>query len=223
MSQDTSHWRFQDNFNLSLFRNTDAVIDLENNLALRYFKGKDRFIALSSIHYNSSEEQNFAQSGFLHLRYVRSLKPWLLLEAFGQFQTDRPLKIEQRFLQGAGLRFVLHESKNFAFYTGHLAMYEYDAELETGIEHYDWRLSSYLSMDWSLGEAFKWTSVLYYQPRLGNFEDFRFNWQNQWAFKFNQHWSFTLAGNLTYDANPVIDPEIPNFTYRITNGLQLNF
>lgn len=223
MAADTSAWRFQSNFDLNIFRNTTTVMELEHDLALRYNFGPNRFIFLSSLHFNSTQEQSFAQSGFFHLRYVRSLNNWLSLEAFTQYQTDRPLKIETRQLQGFGPRFRLAKSKSFSLFTGHLFMYEFDQELSTEIEHRDWRLSSYFSMDWVLKESMALTSVFYYQPRLDKLDDFRFNWQNQLAFKFSKHWAFTLEATLFYDANPVIDPAIPNFTYKLTNGIKVDF
>ncbi len=223
MAEDTSAWRFQNNFDFSLFRNTTEIIELENDLAMRYRFGSNRFIFLSSLHFNSTQQENFAQSGFFHLRYVRSLNQWLMMEAFAQFQTDRPLRILSRNLQGFGPRINLVQSKKFDLYTGHLWMYEYDRELNSEIEHNDWRLSSYLSMAWSVKERFAWTNVLYYQPRFDKFSDFRFNWQSQWAFSFTKHWQFTLEAKLSYDTDPVIDPSIPNLTYKITNGIMVNF
>lgn len=223
MAEDTNAWRFQNNFDLNLFKNTTAVFEIENDMALRYTFNSNRLIFLSSLHFNSTAEQSFAQSGFFHARYVKSVSEWFLLEAFAQFQTDRPLKIQSRQLQGLGPRFRLAKTASFSFYTGHLIMYEYDRELSTEIEHFDWRLSSYFSLDWNIAKSAAVTSVFYYQPRFDNLSDFRFNWQNQLAFKFSKHWAFTLEANVAYDANPVIDPVIPNLTYKITNGIRVNF
>ncbi len=223
MADDTSRWRFQNNFDLSLYKNTTSVLELENDMAIRYLSGKSTYIFLSSLHFNSSAEENFAQSGFFHLRRVRRFNEWFWTEGFVQFQTDRPLKIEARQLQGFGPRFRLGKTDKFSLYTGHLFMYEYDREQSTEIEHYDWRLSSYLSLDWDIGTSVSLTSVVYYQPRFEKFEDFRFNWNSQLAVKFNEHWAFTFESKVSYDTNPVIDPSIPNFTYKITNGIQVKF
>lgn len=223
MVDDTSRWRFQNNFELSLYKNTTSVLELENDLAVRFLHGKSKYLFLSSLHFNSSSQQNYAQSGFFHLRRVREIRDWLLTEGFLQFQTDRPLKIEARQLQGFGLRFRLGKTDKFSLFTGHLLMYEYDRELSTEIEHWDWRLSSYLSLDWDIGSMVSLTSIAYFQPKLDKFNDFRFNWNNQLAINFNEHWAFTLESKVSYDANPVNHPTIPNFTYKITNGIQVSF
>lgn len=221
--QDSSTWLFQDDLSFSVFRNTQQVVDIENDFLLRYFKGRNQFLMLSSIHFNFSDEVNFAQSGFVHLRYVRKLSQRWEWESFYQVQTDRPLRIERRSLYGIGPRFGVDQKGAFQFHTGHLAMYEQDYELETGIRHYDWRLSSYLSMIWEIDERFNWSVVTYYQPRFEDWSDWRLSFQNQLAFKFGEHWAFTIAGSLNYDAQPVSDPSIPNLTYKIDNGIQVRF
>ena len=220
---DTSLWLFQDNLSFSVFRNTDQVVDIENDFLLRYYRGKNQLLLLNSLHFNFSEDINFAQAGFIHLRYVRSLSNLTELEAFGQVQTDRPLRIEQRALFGIGPRFGVDQKGSFQFHTGHLLMYESDKEMFNDIQHYDWRLSSYVSLLWKYKEKFNWTLVSYYQPRFEDWSDWRLSLQNQLSFKLGEHWAFTVSASLNYDAQPVVDPNIPNLTYKLDNGILVKF
>lgn len=221
--RDTSTWIFQDNLSFSIFRNTAQVVDIENDFLLSYAKGKNRLWLLNSLHFNFSEQENFAQAGFVHLRYVRQWSDYVDWEFFGQMQTDRPLRIERRTLYGIGPRFGVDQKGAFQFHTGHLLMYEEDQELENKILHFDWRLSSYVSLIWEMKDKFNWSLVTYYQPRFDDWSDWRLSFQNQLAFKLGKHWSFAVSGSLNYDAQPVIDPNIPNLTYKIDNGIIVRF
>jgi len=221
--QDTSRWLFQDDLNFSVFRNTNQVVDIENDFLLRYHRDNNQLLLLNSFHLNFSGELEFAQSGYLHLRYVRRWSPRWEWEVFSQAQADRPLKIKRRILYGMGPRFGVDQEGDFQFHTGHLIMYEDDRERETEIEHYDWRLSSYFSFIWKHEDRFQWSAVAYYQPRLDDWEDWRLSFQNQLAFKLGSHWAFTFNAQLNYDSQPVIDEAIPELTYKIQNGLRLRF
>ncbi len=220
---DTSRWLYLDQLSFSIFRNTQQVVDIENDFLFRYQNGSNQIWVLSSVHFNFSDEVNFAQSGFMHVRYVRRFSDKWEFELFNQVQTDRPLRIDRRTLYGFGPRYGVDEQGSFQFHTGHLAMYEEDLELESGIRHYDWRLSSYISMNWEVKDRFTWSFVSYYQPRFDDWSDWRLSLQNQLSFKLGEHWAFTVSGSLNYDAQPVVDPDIPNLTYKVDNGIVVRF
>jgi hypothetical protein len=221
--QDSSAWLFQDDLSFDIFKNTQEVIDIENQFLLRYQKARHQVLFSNGLHFNFSNQVDFAQSAYLHLRYVQRWNKWWEMEYFSQAQADRPLKIERRLLYGFGPRFGVDQKGDFQFHTGHLIMYEDDLERETGIRHFDWRLSSYVSLMWKFKDRFLWTSVTYYQPRFTDWSDWRMSMQNQLAFKLGEHWAFTVSAQLNYDARPVVDPQIPGLTYKIENGLQVRF
>lgn len=221
--RDSSRWLFQDDLSFNIFRNTQQVVDFENNFLLRYQRAGHRLLLLNSLHFNFTENTDFAQSGFLHFRYVKQLSERWDWEVFSQLQGDRPLQIERRILYGLGPRLSIDQKGNFQFFTGHLFMYEDDLERETGIQHFDWRLSSYVSMFYQYKDRVQWSSVTYYQPRLDDWSDWRLSFQNQLAFKLGAHWAFTVSAQLNYDAEPVQAADIPNLTYKIDNGVRIRF
>lgn len=222
-SSDTSRWRFQDDLGFDIFRNTRQVVDIENAFLLRYKRNSQQVLFSNGLHFNFSGQEDFAQSAYVHLRYVKTWSPRWETEVFFQAQADRPLKIERRLLYGFGPRYGINQKGSFRFHTGHLLMYEMDLENETGVEHFDWRLSSYISLWWKYKDRLEWTAVSYYQPRLDEWVDWRMSMQSQVAFKLGSAWAFTVSAQLNYDSRPVVDPAIPELTYKIENGLQLRF
>ena len=135
--------------------------------------------------------------------------------------TDVPLKINQRYLLGAGLRASLHKRKKLSFYTGHLLMAEYDEEIETAAQHQDLRLSSYLNLNWHPSTDFSYLFIAYFQPRVDKFEDYRVSLQGQLSFKIWKSLNFTFNVQYAFDAFPVALPNIPQQTYKLSNGISL--
>jgi len=216
---DTNRWSFSEQLNLGLLRNTQRLISFNNNLGLQFQQKKFRSILLSNFDFSSNDNNDIERSGFLHLRFENSFTKYWSLEYFGQAQMDVPLKISQRYLLGAGLRAALQKRKKLSFYTGHLVMAEYDEEIETGIRHQDLRLSSYLNLNWHPSSNFTCLLIAYYQPRLDKFSDYRLSFQGQLAFKIWKSLSFTFNAQYAFDAFPVALANIPQVTYKLSNGV----
>lgn len=223
LAKDSLGFYGEENLNFSVVKNTQELYTLSNNLALQYRAKRQVYLFLSNLSFNFSEDVNFERNGFAHFRFGQKVNSWLSLEALVQYQIDVPLRIEQRILTGGGPRFTLLRKKEHKLVTGHLVLYEEDKELNNEIQHQNTRLSSYLVYKISKAKKFRWTSTLYYQPRLDKFEDFRLSGQTQLAFTFYKSWQFVTTAAVNYDAFPVEDSAIPNLTYKITNGLRLTF
>jgi hypothetical protein len=223
LTNDSLGFKGQENLDFAIVKNTQRLFTLNNNLGLQYRAKQDVYLFLSNLSFNFSETVNFERNGFAHLRYGRTLSPWLMLEALTQYQIDIPLRIEQRVLAGLGPRFTLLRSTRQKLITGHLILYENDRELNNAIEHQNARLSSYLVYELLQNQKFRWTTTVYYQPRLDRLADFRFSGQTQLSFTLYKKLQFITSGSLNYDAFPVQDPAIPKLTYKITNGIRFTF
>jgi hypothetical protein len=223
LSSDTSKWRFSEQVNLSLLQNTQRLIGFNNNLGVQFRLKRFSTILLSNLDLSSTDENDIERSGFLHLRFENRLNANFSLEYFTQAQKDVPLKINQRYLLGAGLRVALRKRKVLSFYTGHLFMLEYDEEIETGNAYQNVRLSSYLNFNWHPSEALTFLIIAYYQPRLDKFSDYRLAIQGQLAFRLWKSLSFTFNARYAYDAFPVDLDEIPQLTYKLSNGVSFKF
>jgi hypothetical protein len=212
-----------ENLNFSVVQNTQQSFNITNNLALQYRGKRHIYLLFSNLAFNFSEAVSFQRNGFAHFRYGYSLNKWLIPEALVQYQIDVPLRIAQRLLLGAGPRFKLLKTKYQKLFTGHLVLFENDKELDNNIEHQNVRLSSYVVYELKTTEKFRWTSTIYYQPRLDDFEDFRISAQSQFQLGVLKNLQFIITASANYDAFPVQDPSIPNLTYTFTNGLLVTF
>jgi hypothetical protein len=223
LSSDTSRWRFSEQINLSLLQNTQRLISFNNNLGAQFRLKRFSAIGLSNLDFSSTGDNDIERSGFIHLRFENRFNANFSLEYFAQGQMDVPLKIDQRYLLGAGMRVALHKQKVLSFYTGHLLMLEYDEERETGNAYQNTRLSSYLNFNWHPSEALTFLVIAYYQPRLDKFSDYRLAIQGQLAFRLWKSLSFTFNAKYAYDAFPVALDNIPQLTYKVGNGVVFKF
>lgn len=222
LENDSSGFSGQENFSFKITENTSRLLELTNNLALQYRKKEHIILFLNNFSYTFSEETDYENDGFFHLRYNYVQSKLLTYEAFGQYQSDIPLRIERRILIGAGPRFTFIKKEKISFVAAALAMYEADHELGNDIEHYNTRLSSYISAGFK-SAGFTINTLIYYQPRVDMWKDFRISGQWEINIKLWRSLFFTSIASLNYDAFPVADPEIPKLTYKLTNGITYRF
>lgn len=165
----------------------------------------------------------FESNAFLHGRYNLEIQPRLTLEAFFQYQRDRPLRIAHRYNLGAGPRIKTVRGKSWELYWSPLLMAEFDLEEKTGVQNYALRASTYVSSDVRLSDKTRWNTVLYYQPDLFRWSDFRmvFNTRLQTALTRRLQW--VSSGFVNYDAFPADYAGVPAFTFGTTTGLSYRF
>jgi hypothetical protein len=102
-------------------------------------------------------------------------------------------------------------------------MFEYEEEKDTTIVHNDFRLSNYLSFEKEFNKIVTGSLICYYQPIAYNFSDYRISSGLNINIKVSEHFGFNMEASLVYDAQPVIDEDITNLTYSISNGISYQF
>ncbi len=222
LQKDSSGLSGQEIFNFKITRNTTRLYEINNNLAVQYRQSRHIVLFLSNLNFTFSENTDFERNGFFHARYNYVQNDWLTYEYFNQYQIDIPLRIKERILTGLGPRFSFLNKKPVKFILGTLVMYEYDEELRNDIVHRDFRLSSYISLGYK-NERQSLTALVYYQPRLDFWSDFRTSGQLQWLVKVWKGFALNITGVLAYDAFPVEDAAIPQLTYKLLNGVSYTF
>lgn len=222
-TKDSAGFSGVENFNIDYTRNTNELFTLTNNLSLQYRKVKNVVLFLNSLDVSLANAEVLEQNTFFHLRYNYLVNNWLTYEALAQYQSNAPLRIKSRILTGLGPRFTLLKKEKNSIYLGTIFLYEYDDEMGNDIIHRDVRLSAYLSYNFQLEKRFHWSTVVYYQPRLDYWEDFRTSIETRLSFKFFKNLAFNSIFNLAYDAFPVDDLEIPQLTVKWTNGISYSF
>ena len=112
-----------------------------------------------------SEEKDFQNSYFFHLRYNQKLSELFRLEAFIQNQNNTLLTITSRNLVGAGVRLKVISTEATKMYLGNAYMYEVEKSENPVQQFYNHRNSSYLSGSYAFKKTkLDLTGTIYFQP-----------------------------------------------------------
>lgn len=212
--------------NMGLIKNTNNIFWVSNNAQIQYKDSThtNYWLLYNNLSFQKLEGESFVNKGTQHLRYNRKITNKTKVEAFVQTQYDAISKIDLRLLIGAGPRFKLSNNDNhYRIYLGTLVMYEHEKTtgISEGIIEKDFRLSSYLSLNFYPTETISIVSTTYYQPKLESLKDFRMLSNTTIVFKIIEKLSFTANFDYSFDAFPV--EGIPKAQYELTNGLLYEF
>lgn len=205
--------------------NNDEKLSLVNLSATQQYKTKNfknYFLILGNIDYSIANGEELSNSGLIHLRYNRKISGKLRMEGFIQYQYNKILGIDYRNLIGIGPRYKINKSDLITFYVGSLFMQEFEkASDNLEIMSYQ-RLSSYLSLSLkNKARTIEFTSVVYYQPNINYWKDYRISGQTSLAFKISEKLQFTNSVNYGFDS--FAPTGIRNQNIILSNGIKLNF
>jgi hypothetical protein len=207
--------------NFSSAKTTRTFTIFSFNGHLQYKTEKNLFLLLGNVDWLKAGDAKFDNRGFAHFRYNYKVNPVVRLEAFTQVQFNRLLKIDQRNLNGLGIRLKLSELERAKFYFGLAYMNEYEVLEEPAEINTDHRASSYLTFTLIPETTVTLSNTTYIQPKLDDLEDYRLNNDTNLSFQITEHLKFVAVLNFLYDANPPID--VPNLVYTVKNGLTYGF
>ena len=216
---------------------TITIIDLQYNyqnnnseeLSLVNFSGthqyktknlKNYFLLLGNIDYSLANGEELSNSGLIHFRYNRKLNKKLRLEAFTQYQYNKILGVESRNLIGIGPRYKINKSEKNVLYIGGLLMQEFEkASDNTKTMSYQ-RLSNYLSLSIkNRAKTLELTAVVYYQPNINLWKDYRISSQTNLAFNITSRLQFVNSINYGYDSYAPSNVSKKNII--LSNGLKM--
>ncbi len=224
MQTDSVRFVLKNDFSFSYNNNNgNFLYRIGNNLTTQ-FKSKDLkkiYFVLGNYNLIRAEKQDFQNTWFVHLRYNQKITNLFRFEAFVQSQHNELLNINARNLAGVGLRFKLVSREHVRLYIGNAYMYEEEKSDEFNTKNYHQRNSSYLSISATIAKSnVSIINTVYFQPRYGNFSDFRVLEQ----FKLNVPINKTLSMFTLFDYYH--DNETPSgksqFSSNISIGLGLN-
>ncbi|MFZ4679762.1 MAG: DUF481 domain-containing protein [Flavobacterium sp.] len=204
--------------------NNDEELSLVNFSATHQYKTKNLknyFLLLGNIDYSLANREELSNSGLIHFRYNRKLIKKLRIEAFIQYQYNKILGIESRSLIGIGPRYKINKSEKIIFYIGSLLMQEFEKATDnTNIISYQ-RLSNYLSLSLkNTAKTLEFTAVVYYQPNINLWKDYRISSQASLAFNITSKVQFVNSINYGYDSYAPSNVSKKNII--LTNGLKMN-
>lgn len=203
--------------------NNKEELSLINFSAIHQYKTKDLqnyFLILANLEYSKANGDELSNAGLLHFRYNRKINSKLKLEAFLQYQYNRILGINMRNLIGVGPRYKINKSSKLMLYIGSVFMQEFERTLEDKTRSYQ-RLSNYLSFTLKNRQnTVELNSVMYYQPNVTYWKDYRLSSQTSLAVNITSKLQFTTNLNYGFDAFAPINVSKRNIL--ISNGLKLN-
>lgn len=218
---DTNGWVGNADFSLAMVQNTQKFMSFSNTVRVQYQKNRSRFLLLNDINFVKAGNEDFINAGYQHFRYSYKINKLLTSEAFTQTQYNPVLKLNFRYLIGAGPRIKLLKKEKARIYFATLYMFEYDDVTYEEVKLKEHRLSSYLTFTIDLSKQIELISTCFYQPNLQNWQDYRIANDSQLQISINKHLAFKSGFNLLYDtAQPF---EIPNLVYSFKNTLSIKF
>lgn len=218
---DSNGWVGNIDFNFNVFNNTQQVLQFSNAIRVQYQKNRSRFIFLNDLNFIKAGNTDFANAGYQHFRYNYKVNKWLTMEAFTQTQYNPVLKLDFRYLIGAGPRFKLLKEENARIYIAALYMYEYDDIAKEEKNLYEHRISSYITCTFSIFKNLELISTTFYQPNINNTLDYRIANDSGLEIHINKHLNFKSSFNMLYDTYQPIG--IPDLVYSFRNGLSIKF
>jgi hypothetical protein len=206
------------------FKNDKSLLSIKGNLQLEYYKDRHFVISLTNFNLINSDEQNFLNDGFQHIRYNYVANKWITLEAFGQLQYNERTRLLLRGLTGAGPRLRLKPIFKQRVHLGIIPMYEYNQIRDTILIHRDIRLSNYLSIHVRLFQnKVSVSSTTYFQPLINDWSNFRVSSETSILFQILKRWNFRTSFTYAYDNDRRIPENIPDQVYSFNNGLRWDF
>jgi hypothetical protein len=204
MQTDSTRFVFRGDVSSSYTNNNgDYLFQLQSNISTQ-LKSKDLnkiLFVVGDYSLITSENQDFQNAWFLHLRYNHEITNLFRFEAFIQGQNNKILDINTRNLAGLGIRLKAISKNNLRLYWGNAYMYEVEKSDELNTELFNHRYSSYLSF--SAGEedsSFSLTNTIYYQPLLRDFDDYRILDQLKINYALSKRISFFILLDYYYDS-----------------------
>jgi len=137
---------------------------------VRVYAGMDRL---------EQEGKDILNNRYLHLRYNYRFTQRFRSFHFFQLQSNQNLFLDQRRLLGSGLRYTLLEGARSHMEVGSGLMFEVERlnaeKLNPGEDSRSdgLRMSNLVVGSGSFGEGRRWVTVIYYQPSVEDFGDYR--------------------------------------------------
>jgi hypothetical protein len=211
-------------FDFNIKQSGSKILELKNNIDLQYNLNAHAFILLNDIQLLSVDNGSLINNGFQHFRYNYTIKDssFVTLEAFGQYQYNEQKLLQQRILGALGPRFRILNKEKIKWYTAPLAMYEYEDLNQDEIELFEAdtariRLDAYTNFFTSLNDLLSFNLVAYYQPDLGNFNDYRVSGETNLTINITKYLAYRVGFSADYDSDP--PPPVQSTFWYFKNAL----
>ena len=198
----------------------DYIFQLGGSLSTQ-IKSKDLkkiYFLISNYNLIRSENEDFQNGWFVHLRFNYKLSNLFRIEAFVQSQHNELLDVNLRNLIGAGLRLKVLSKDHLKLYWGNAYMYEAEKSDIVGKRSYDHRHSTYLSATiLALEDKISLINTIYYQPRYSDFSDYRISEQFKAEIPISESLNVFCLFNYYFDSLTPLNKK--DFSSNISIGI----
>lgn len=173
-------------------------------------KSHHLFRAMGGFEFLSKDNSELKNAAFTQLRYNYIFSSKIRSFHFYQLQSNKTVLLNKRELYGSGLRisFFNKDSSKVSFNLGLGLMYENEFLDKRWIGVNDipntslFRMADFVSIKYSINKKIELLNVLYYQPSISEFSDFRLFNDFSVVFKFSKRYSFEFSAKYRNDSKP---------------------
>ena len=177
--------------------------------------------------YGESSSVKDTDKSFVHYRHVWYVNKRISWEAFAQLQTNEFTRLKLRSLVGGGARLnLLVDNDNHTAYLGLGVLRsreKLDTPAGTSDEPLDYatRLNLYQVYQYRISEHSRLINMVYYQPDVSEFSDYRLLEQLALKLDINDRMSLKVSLDVAHDSRPPQNIETTDTSYN--TGLEYRF
>jgi len=186
------------------------------------------YFLVSNFEFKSASGSRIQNQGFVHLRGIWKFDKKANWEYFAQRQYDEFIDLRYRDLLGTSIKYRVLKTVSkkdsatvFLLNASTGVMFEhenYNSEPEN-IDKQLVRATNFISFDWAKKDLINLTGVVYYQPALENFSDYRLAAETTLEFNIIRKLFFSINFNYKYNNRPVNN--VKPYDLSLENGLRL--
>jgi putative salt-induced outer membrane protein YdiY len=205
----------KDDFGFAGTASLDAEINTGNNDKqefgieghFNYNTSENLFLIILKGNYGFVNGQDYSDQALAHFRYLYKLSDVFNIEFFTQFDFNNDRLLLNRKLIGGGIRPVIFRTENSQMWCGISFMYEREKfDLPINSIHAstdnESRLSSYITYRLNIEKNLKLSSVIYFQPEIGSWDDIKVLSENSILVDVIKNVGLNIEINLRYDNRP---------------------
>ncbi|MEM6291304.1 MAG: DUF481 domain-containing protein [Myxococcota bacterium] len=169
---------------------------------------RDRWLLATNVVFVNFNGNDVTDSGFMHTRYTRMVRPRIGAETFLQAQYNAFTRLRSRMLYGLGARVDAVHRPAFRLWGGSGYMLEYEINATADgdphpAETFNHRWTSYVTAEGSLVDGqLRLRNTAYVQPRLDDFGDLRLLDSAQIEAAVGKVFALGIDFELQFDSRP---------------------
>jgi len=196
--------------------------DYDANFRLSHNNQQRQWLLFGNLAYSDVDGKKSEDSKLIHLRYIqKDVFSDLNFEGFLQHESDDFSLLSSRELVGGGLS-ILTKNKRYALHTLVGIMHEREAHLTDSAQDKDLqRLSISSQLQWYFDNKSRFTGVIYYQPDVSEFKQYRSTFKANLTMPFNDNIDVVFGYSWQYNNDAFAN--VPPVKRAFNTGINYHF